>query len=78
MLTSVQMALRIKGLTLLSRILRKSAAIGFSTIALWTFAISAPAFNPIANGIFETATNGPGPFHNKTTVNSALVPNGRH
>ena len=68
MLTSDHMNLKLRELTILSYPFRKIAVVGFSSIALLTFAISAQASNLVANGGFESTTTGTGQFDFQTTA----------
>jgi len=53
---------------MLTGTLRKVGAVGFSVLALLTFAISAQAGSLVINGSFESTSNGPGQFDYLTTA----------
>ena len=67
---------RIESLRTLSCTLRKAGMVGFSAMALLTFAISAQAANIVTNGGFETTSSGPGQFDFATTATGWTSTNG--
>src|ERR1035438_793122 len=72
----VNLRFRMSNLATRRHSLRNLAVVGFSTVALLTFAVTAQANNLVVNGGFETTTNGPNFQFNINPVATGWTSNG--